>query len=302
MKADKPSSTAIFVANGLWWVANNPLLRDEVPAAMALTNRLIIQGVNRGIFSLDTRVGEILLRLKIALMQSLSVPGFYLHFVVRKRCIETMVRQGIEHGAQQLVVIGAGFDTLSLRIAADHPDIPIIEIDHPATQAWKSQAVADQKLNPGNVNFLPLDLMQGTLKDTLLQSPCYKPERSTIFVAEGLLMYLRESDVKDLLHVITQNSGPNSRFVFTYMEAQSPEDYQFENARWFVNFWLKIKGEKFTWGLQSKNLGAFIEKSGMVLLSTKTHRELRAEILAPGHKQMPLACGENVAVAETRKQ
>jgi len=301
MKADKPSSTAIFVANGLWWVANNPRLRDEVPAAMAMTNRLMVQSVNRGIFSPDTRIGTILLKIKTTLMQAVSVPGFYLHFVVRKRCIEAMVREAIEHGAEQLVVIGAGFDTLSLRIAADHPGIQVFEIDHPATRNWKIRAVADQKLNPGNVHFLALDLMRGTLKDTLLESPCYKPERTTVFVAEGLLMYLRESDVKDLLHFITHNSGQNSRFVFTYMEAQAPGDYQFKNARWFVNFWLKIKSEMFTWGLQSKNLGAFVEKSGMALLSIKTHSELRAEMLAPNHQQMPLACGENVAVAETIK-
>ena len=38
MKAYQPSATAIFVANGVWWVSNHPALKVEVPALLGELN------------------------------------------------------------------------------------------------------------------------------------------------------------------------------------------------------------------------------------------------------------------------
>src|SRR3954463_10787428 len=50
-----------------------------------------------------------------------TVPGLCLHFMLRKRWIEHAVRSALARGARRVVVIGAGYDTLALRLAREFP-------------------------------------------------------------------------------------------------------------------------------------------------------------------------------------
>lgn len=298
MKADKPSNTAIFVANGVWWVTNHPQLSVEVPELMGNFNLEMVKHINRGAFSLQTRAGRWLLKSKTSLMQKIALPGFYLHFVVRKRCIEKFVRAAINKGAEQLIVVGAGFDALSLRIAIEYPDLTVIEIDHPATQVWKRNVLdgLDQRFN--NHYLLPLDLTQDTMQAVLLRNEYYDRNKPSAFVAEGLLMYLAEKEVREIINFVKANSGIGSRFIFTYMEEQTNGSYQFKNASLITNWWLKVKGEQFTWGLRNEQLAPFLIESGLRLLECKTHKELRAEFISTVNRGAQLAIGENIAVAQ----
>lgn len=298
MKADKPSNTAIFVANGVWWVTNHPRLSVEVSELMGSFNLEMVKHINRGPFSLQNKVGKWLLKTKTSLMQKIAMPGFYLHFVVRKRCIEKFVIAAINKGAEQLIVVGAGFDALSLRIANEYPDLTVIEIDHPATQVWKRNVLEglDQRFN--NHYLLPLDLTQDTMQAVLLRNEYYDRNKPSAFVAEGLLMYLAEKEVREILNFIKGNSGLGSRFIFTYMEEQTNGSYQFKNASLITNWWLKVIGEQFTWGLRNEQLAPFLNESGFRLLECKTHRELRAEFISSVNSGAQLAIGENIAVAQ----
>lgn len=228
-------------------------------------------------------------------MQMASIPGFYLHFVLRKRSIEEFVRSAISYGAQQLVVIGAGFDTLSLRMADEFVDMTVIEIDHPATQKLKKSALKDNDF--GNLHFLPLDLTKHIMQELLLRHDQYNQDKTSVYVAEGLLMYLLEKEVREILHFIKHFSGPKSRFVFTYMEENGKNNYQFKNASWATNFWLQLKGEAFKWGLKNDRLPSFLSKCGFELLDCRTHKELREKFLSGTYE--PLAIGENIAVAQS---
>ena len=122
MKTDQPSATAIFVANGVWWVSIHSKLKTEVPELLGELNLEMVRHVNRGV---DNKLGRKILEVKTGLMQTVVMPGFYLHFVLRKRSIEKFVRQAVQQNARQLVVIGAGFDTLSVRMAREFSDLQI---------------------------------------------------------------------------------------------------------------------------------------------------------------------------------
>ena len=295
MKADQPSATAIFVANGVWWVSNHPTLKVEVPALLGELNLQMVRHVNRGV---DHKLGRTLLEVKVGLMQAVVMRGFYLHFVLRKRSIENYVRQAVQQHARQLIVIGAGFDTLSLRMAREHAGLRIIEIDHPATQAWKRQAFEDLPGGYGNVHLLPLDLTQQTMQQLLLNNEHYQAGVRTVFVAEGLTMYLSSKEVREILSFIKETSAPGSRFIFTYMEERRRNDFQFKFASRLVDFWLAMKGEQFTWGLGDGQLEPFLNQSDFQLLDYATHNELREELLSPANRQASLAVGENIAVAQ----
>lgn len=297
MKTGRPSSTAIFVANGIWWVSRNKKLSTLVPDFMGTMNYSLVSHINMGLFATRNKLGRWLLQIKISLMQKASLPGFYLHFVLRKRSIEEFVRSAITNGAEQLVVIGAGFDTLSLRIAKEFTDMTVIEIDHPATQQWKKTALKDKNHGADNLYFLPMDLTEHTMQELLLELENYDQNKTSVFVAEGLLMYLLEKEVCEILHFIKNFSGPGSHFVFTYMEENGKNSYQFKNASWATNFWLRLKGEAFKWGLKNELLPQFLSESGFQLLNYRTHKELKKKFLSGTDEPLPI--GENIAVAQS---
>jgi len=295
MKTDQPSATAIFVANGVWWVSIHSKLKTEVPELLGELNLEMVRHVNRGV---DNKLGRKILEVKTGLMQTVVMPGFYLHFVLRKRSIENFVRQAVQQNARQLVIIGAGFDTLSVRMAREFSDLQIIEIDHPATQALKRTALEDLTGGYSNIHLLPLDLTQHDMQQLLLNNEEYKSGMNTVVVAEGLTMYLSSKEVREILSFIKETSASGSRFIFTYMEERGQNDFQFKFASRLVDLWLAMKNEQFTWGLGEGQLEPFLNQSDFDLLECATHKEFREELLSVANRQAPLAVGENIAVAQ----
>ncbi len=288
---NKPSSTAVFVANGVWSVGQHQQFSYLVPDQMKMCNEAIVKSVNS---LLNMPMGKKLLCMKTAMMERFSIPGIYLHFVCRKRCIEEYVCTAIDQGAEQVVIIGAGFDVLSLLISKKYPDVRVIEIDHPATQAWK-KAIISQVFPDEKIHFIDLDLTKTTLQERLLASPEYSESRKTVFVAEGLTMYLGEKDVYEMLQFVKNHSAQKSPFIFTYMEESQPGQFQFQNATMWTDLWLKLKGERFTWGATEPNLTKLLENAGFVLREHSTTANRREKFLS-AHAGVRLALGENIAV------
>src|SRR6201992_880865 len=57
----------------------------------------------------------------------------------RSRIAEDALSSAVERGVRQVVILGAGLDTLALRNPHGTQQIRIYEVDHPATQAWKRE-------------------------------------------------------------------------------------------------------------------------------------------------------------------
>src|SRR4029077_18672202 len=60
---------------------------------------------------------------------------------VRSRLAEDALAQAVAAGVRKYVVLGAGLDTFPHR--NPYPALRVFEVDHPATQAWKRQRLAD---------------------------------------------------------------------------------------------------------------------------------------------------------------
>lgn len=100
-----------------------------------------------------------------------------------------MARLALARGVTQIIVLGAGFDTLACRLHRGQPAVHFFELDHPATQVPKQQA-----LDPGtNLTFLPIDLATDSPSAVLRACPSFSADKPTLFIAEGLLMYFPEN-------------------------------------------------------------------------------------------------------------
>lgn len=236
------------------------------------------------------------------------LPGIILHYLVRKRCLEEFLRRACAPddpaagGCRQVVVLGAGLDTLPWRWHGERPDLSFVELDRPAALRIKDEAVSTAAPRGRNLTFLPADLGVETLTEALRRSPAFDPAVPTVFLAEGLLMYLPPERVQSLFREIAAlaAAGTAHFFAFTFMEACPDGWIGFRHSNPIVDWWLRRQGEPFRWSQSPATLAAFLESVGFTLRELVSDDALRARYLAPaGLPHAPMAEGECLAFAQT---
>jgi len=131
---------------------------------------------------------------------------------VRSAIAEAKLAEAMARGTRQIVVLGAGLDTLSVR--NPFPDATIYEIDHPATQAWKQQRLSDAGMAPGlNAKFVPVNFEHDTLEEQLAAAG-FDRASPAFFVWLGVVPYLTDAAIFATLGYLA--SIPGSETVFDY--------------------------------------------------------------------------------------
>jgi len=285
VRADRPSTTARLIAAATVFLSRDPRYRDLVPPGAAeLCARFVsVEGVSRAPLSWAVWLAE-----------RATIPGLMLHFMLRKRFIEDSVRASLAAGCEQVVVVGAGFDTLAARLAAEFPQARFIEIDHPATQAAKRLAIDAR----GNLDFIAANLVEEGLQDAL--AGAYRRDAPSVFVIEGLLMYLTDAQIAALFAAIAELQRAPGTLVFTVMEPASDGRPRFHNATALVTRLLSLWSEPFRSAMRREAAARLAEQfPGLRLRDLADSEALRSRYLAPsGRQALPLAEGEMVLVAE----
>lgn len=123
----------------------------------------------------------------------------------RHRFAEDALASAIESGVRQVVVLGAGLDTWAYRnpFAATLGDLlRVFEVDHPATQAWKRELLADAAIPiPSSLTFAPVDFEKRSLADGLAAAG-FDRTLPTFFTWLGVVPYLTEEAVWSTLGFI----------------------------------------------------------------------------------------------------
>ncbi len=151
-----------------------------------------------------------------------------LFIAVRTRFAEDALAASVERGVRQLVVLGAGLDTYAYR--ASLPDsLRVFEVDHPATQAWKRQRLAEVAIPvPHQLTFAPIDFERETLADGLM-AVGFDPAQQTFFTWLGVVPYLTQQAVFSTLGFIVWLPG-GAHVVFDYANPADSSANPDENA------------------------------------------------------------------------
>jgi methyltransferase (TIGR00027 family) len=151
--------------------------------------------------------------------------GMRLFIAARSRFAETAVAAAASRGVDQLVVLGAGLDTFAYR--NPHARLRVFEVDHPATQAWKRQRLAEADIaTPLSLSFAPVDFERVSLADGL-KAAGFDDSAPTVFSWLGVVPYLTEQAVFATLGFIA-GLARGSEVVFTYSDP--PESMSVEHA------------------------------------------------------------------------
>ena len=261
MKENNASSTAYTVLQGILHTAQKPRYRHLVSSEMEKTCRQILESSDEGRKRLE-KLDKPHLRFILPTMEWMLMPGITLHYVLRKRYIEDTVLKAIADGTTQVINIGAGFDTLAWRLQKQHTHVNFIEIDHPATSKIKTKALHELEDSLPNMHFLAVDLGEESLENVLGNFSGFEPERETLFICEGVLMYLKEEDVIRLLEALKKLTQHKVHLVFCCVE---PMESEKNNIRTLLKWYLKSKNETMNWYMKEEALPSFLAEHGYTL-------------------------------------
>lgn len=266
MKRDKPSNTALVVAAGLQLAREHAALPAGLMPAEALRcGEQLLQRVHPRLAGL---LRQTWFRRLCNLLERATLPGICLHFALRKEIVRQYAHAAIAGGCTQVVVLGAGLDTLCTELKAARPDLCCIEIDHPAMQA------ARRKASDGTgIDFIAADLTQQALGAVLKVHPTFCRGAHTLFVAEGLLMYMPLDAVCALLTQMAA-AAPHCDVTFTWFEPCADGRPGFRQRSRLVDAWLRWRGEPFLSSMPRAELAGLLSSLGFVLRSASASSDL----------------------------
>jgi len=213
----------------------------------------------------------------------LFLAGMMTFALVREQYVHDLISREVRAGLDQIVILGAGFDTRAYRI----PEIgalPVFEVDHPVTQQAKREAIAplDPPV-PGNVIFVSVDFDTDDLGERL-RSSGYDEAGRTLFVWQGVTMYLTPEGVDRTLSFISRHSGVGSLVVFDYLYRSSMSAAQTLGLR-FVTW---AMGERTTFGIDAARIEPFLAERGFSAVHNVDGAELRRRYLTGRNAGRPM--------------
>ncbi|WP_176728911.1 SAM-dependent methyltransferase [Thermogemmatispora onikobensis] len=134
--------------------------------------------------------------------------------IVRTRFFDDFVQRIVnEQGIRQLVMPACGLDTRAFRLEWP-PAMTVFELDQPDVLHYKEGILQAQQARPGcRRHLIPADLTETSWPTHLLEAG-YDPALPAIWLVEGLLFYLPNEAIHQLLGLISKLSAPQSWLAF----------------------------------------------------------------------------------------
>jgi len=226
MRARTASRTALWVAflraladagatdvRGFTDPAARRLLDEGWQKCLAKTQRRLASGRPRG-------------RMDKELLQAVEI------LAQRTLVIDEAVRRELARGTRQLVILGAGLDGRAWRLAELAP-VRVFEVDHPATQAYKRAHLAGLAATAASVAFVPVDFEVDALEPALAAAG-HEAATPTLWVWEGVVMYLTRESLRSTLRALASRSARDSMLILNYHTGK---------RRGLFHLWLRLIGE-----------------------------------------------------------
>ena len=152
----------------------------------------------------------------------------------------------------------------------------MFELDVPVTQQAKIGQYQKRGVAiPPNLKFIAIDFDKEPLSHKLDMAGFQKDRRS-LFMLEGLLMYLDPESVQATFRTIREYSGTGSRVVFDYVQASV---HRHENTLYGEGRLAKTvskAGEKWRSGIEPDEITSFAAAHGLEVSDHKCAQELEA--------------------------
>ncbi|MFG2077046.1 SAM-dependent methyltransferase [Nonomuraea maritima] len=139
--------------------------------------------------------------------------GVAFSIVIRTKFLDDLLERAVASGVRQVVLLGAGMDSRAFRM--DWPaGTRLFEVDTAEPLEFKASVLRQERAVPRCERIVvPVDLRDDW--PGALAAAGHDAARPTVWIAEGLLIYLPEDAVRSLLDRVGALSVPGSRMGLT---------------------------------------------------------------------------------------
>ena len=138
--------------------------------------------------------------------------------VARSRYAEDNLKQAVNNGVNQYVLLGAGLDTFAYR--NPFAQLRVFEVDHPATQRWKRELLQRNRIAiPDSITYTPVDFERQSLSAQLTAAG-FDPGAPAFFAWLGVVPYLTLEAFRATLNFVSAQP-PGSGVTLDYGQPRS---------------------------------------------------------------------------------
>ncbi|SIQ69769.1 methyltransferase, TIGR00027 family [Microbispora rosea] len=139
--------------------------------------------------------------------------GVAFSIVIRTKFLDDLLERAVASGVRQVVLLGAGMDSRAFR--TDWPEgTRLFEVDTAEPLDFKASVLRQERAVPRCERItVPVDLHEDW--PGALAAAGHDPAQPTVWIAEGLLIYLPEDAVQSLLERVGALSAAGSRMGLT---------------------------------------------------------------------------------------
>ena len=200
--------------------------------------------------------------------------GIYEYVIARTKYIDAVFRQALAEQFDQVLIFGAGFDTRAIRFQDAIGNTRVFELDVSVTQQAKIGQYQKRLLDvPLNLKFIAIDFDKDSLSMKLNEAGFYKQQR-TLFMLEGLVMYLQPESVDATFQAIRDYAGKGSRVVFDYIYASVLRNEGIYYGETGIVQTVSGAGEQWHFGIEKGQIEQFLARYTLQLIDHKDAKEL----------------------------
>jgi methyltransferase (TIGR00027 family) len=212
-------------------------------------------------------------------MRKMFPTGIHEYVLARTKLLDEVFLDALDRGFSQIVLLGAGMDTRALRFQDRNKGTTIFELDIDATQRYKRELYKRKKTAlPDTLVFVSIDFNKQRLADVLTQAG-YREGQQTLFLWEGVTMYLEPEAVDGTLAFIRSSAAEGSIVVFDYVRGSvlRRENTLYGEKGGYDR--VARVGERWMFGIEDGAIEGFLAERGLKLLSHYTPSDLEAAYL-----------------------
>ena len=205
--------------------------------------------------------------------------GIYEYVLARTKLFDEVFMDALDDGFSQIVLLGAGMDTRALRFQDRTPGATIFELDIHATQRYKREVYRRKKIIlPKTLVFVPIDFNKKRIAHVLSEAG-YQETQKTLFLWEGVTMYLDPEAVDGTLAFIRNSATQGSLIAFDYVRASVLRHENTLYGEQGIFTTVARTGERWTFSIEDGAIEGFLTERGFKILSHYTPSDLEVAYL-----------------------
>jgi methyltransferase (TIGR00027 family) len=216
--------------------------------------------------------------------------------VCRTKFIDDILKEAVDDGIKQLVILGAGLDTRPYRISSIH-NIKVFEVDLPIIQDKKKRIIKKHFGElPNNIIFTPIDFNIQTL-DEVLEDWGLDFSEPIIFIWEGVTQYITEEAVNNTLKFISKASS-GSITLFTYILKSIIDGTSSSASTDFLTNIFEMSGQAWSFGLNPSDASDFLKQYNLTIIKDVGASYYKENYLKPLGRNLNVSDIERIIYAK----